>query len=193
MTPRPPRSVPRARCRLPASDTRRRSSTMAVCSLSAATPARSRWRRPPTPLSRSAELYDPAKGTFVATGSMSVGRAFHSATLLADGRVLIAGGHGALAMSSTEIFDPATGKFSPGDFDVSRPRRADGDSPARRAGPHGRRDGRAGNGSPFRRAVRPHHGCLRPDRGDEHRSSVRDSAARWPSPDDRIARVDDLR
>jgi large repetitive protein len=63
----------------------------------------------------SAELYDPAKGTFVGTGSMSVGRAFHSATLLADGRVLIAGGHGSLAMSSTEIFDPATGKFSPGD------------------------------------------------------------------------------
>jgi hypothetical protein len=66
----------------------------------------------------SAELYDPATGTFSSTGSMSSGQARAAATLLADGRVLIAGGSVwsaspgyAVSVSSAEIYDPSSGAF----------------------------------------------------------------------------------
>ncbi len=64
----------------------------------------------------TAEIYDPVFDGWSVTGSMSVPRAGHSATMLADGRVLVTGGFWApvpppIYWSTAEIFNPGTGTW----------------------------------------------------------------------------------
>jgi galactose oxidase-like protein len=67
-------------------------------------------------LTASAELFDPTSGSFTSTGSMALPHGAGTATLLGDGRVLIAGGFtatGPLTTSQAEIYDPSLAVFLP--------------------------------------------------------------------------------
>src|SRR5439155_4026824 len=70
-----------------------------------------------------AEIFDPASGAFSVVGSSVVARADHTATLLGDARVLIAGGRQyTTRLDSTELFDPATGTFQAVPATLRQPR-----------------------------------------------------------------------
>lgn len=68
----------------------------------------------------SAELYNPATGSWSATGSMTTPRALHTATLLPSGKVLVVAGAGpggaeprnANQLASAELYDPVSGTWT---------------------------------------------------------------------------------
>lgn len=64
-------------------------------------------------MTTSAEIYDPVTAIFTVTGNLAVARQVHTATLLNDGTVLVAGGWSEFnrAMTGAEVYQPAT--FTP--------------------------------------------------------------------------------
>jgi streptogramin lyase len=61
---------------------------------------------------QDADIFDPTSDSFSTPGSMTARRAFHSATLQANGQVLLAGGENDTGLlSSTEYFDPTSDSF----------------------------------------------------------------------------------
>ena len=64
----------------------------------------------------STEIYDPVSRSYSAAAPMNVSRSGHLSAVLADGRVLVAGGRstdtGGWDIASAEIYDPATNTWS---------------------------------------------------------------------------------
>src|SRR5207237_1745205 len=66
-------------------------------------------------LTENAEVYDPAAGRWSIIGRLNFRREKHTATLLPNGKVLVAGGYDAYIgsyLASAELYDPATGRWS---------------------------------------------------------------------------------
>ncbi|MHB1318227.1 MAG: kelch repeat-containing protein, partial [Anaerolineae bacterium] len=64
----------------------------------------------------SVEIYDPDSGQWSETGALNYGRSSHTATLLADGAVLVTGGYSETYMhtrlQSAELYHPGTGVWT---------------------------------------------------------------------------------
>jgi hypothetical protein len=67
---------------------------------------------------QSAEIYNPSSGAFSTAGNMTVARSGHTATLLGNGKVLIAAGEtcssatSCTTLSTAEVYDPVAGTFT---------------------------------------------------------------------------------
>lgn len=61
----------------------------------------------------SAALYLPASGMWISAGTMLISRTDHTASLLLNGKVLIAGGQNGSPFASTEVYDPAFNTWIP--------------------------------------------------------------------------------
>ena len=61
----------------------------------------------------TAEVFDPASGSWSPTGSLGAARSAHTASLLPDGRVLVTGGFSpGGVIGSAELYDPAAGTWA---------------------------------------------------------------------------------
>ena len=89
------------------------------------------WRNPAEPLhwppNNSAEVFDPALGTWSSVGGLNTGRSGHTATLLPNGEVLVAGGYtftppnSGVITKRSERYDASGAAWLPaGDLNVAR-------------------------------------------------------------------------
>jgi Galactose oxidase, central domain/Kelch motif len=68
----------------------------------------------PATVLNEAELYDPHSGVWTLTGNLNTAREYHTATLLSNGQVLVAGGANGdgQCLASVEIYDPGPGTWT---------------------------------------------------------------------------------